>query len=81
MNKPKINYKIKVIENVGNFLKSNAPKDIVSSYFNDYDIILNIVQNDKIVQKYKKFHLKQDEKDFSKLERVVAGDVFKKIFK
>ena len=51
MNKPKINYKIKVIENVGNFLKSNDTKDIVSSYFNDYDIILNIVQNDKIDQK------------------------------
>lgn len=78
MNKPTINYKIKVIENVGNFLKSNDPKDIVSDYLNEYDIVLNIVQNDKIVQKYKELQLRKIEKDCSQFEKIIAEDTFKR---
>lgn len=78
MNKPKINYKIKVIENVGNFLKSNDPKDIVSAYLSEYDIVLNIIQNDKIVQKYKELQSRKNEKDCSQFEKIIAEDTFKR---
>lgn len=78
MNKPTINYKIKVIENVGNFLKSNDPKDIVSTYLNEYDIVLNIVQNNKIVQKYKELQFRKNEKDCGQFEKIIAEDTFKR---
>ena len=76
--KPTINYKIKVVENVGNFLKSNDPKDIVSTYLNDYDIVLNVIQNDKIVQKYKELQSRKNEKDCSQFEKIIAEDTFKR---
>ena len=78
MSKPTINYKIKVVENVDNFLKSKDPKDIVSTYLNDYDIVLNIIQNDKIVQKYKELQSRKDEKDCSQFEKIIADDTFKR---
>ena len=78
MNKPKINYKLKVVENVNNFLKSNDPKDIVANYLDKYDIVLNIVQNDKTAQKYKELQSRKNEKDCSKFEKAIADDAFKK---
>ena len=78
MKKPKINYKIKVVYNVDNFLKSNDPKDIVANYLDKYDIVLNIIQNNKIAQIYKELQLRKNEKDCSKLEKAIAEDAFKK---